>query len=408
MPRSPLAALAAAVVCLLCCVPVSAQDSADDPDKPAATVIADSNADPGAAAQATDQQPPFVRKVRTFIQTNPIIQRFSGDGIYPRIGGLSQGSGFAGGAGYRRHLDWVHVDVSGAISTKAYRGIDATLGWIETKHFDVATKLTYRNDTQDDFYGLGMDTTEAMRVDYGLQTIDLSGRASVRFARWIRIGADAGYYIPDVRGGRDDNLRSIESLFNETTAPGVIRQPHFVHDGVFAEIDTRDAHGFPRRGGFYRAMYTLWNDRTLEQFDFRRFDVVGAQFIPVARNDVVALRLGLSYANNAPGDEIPFYLMPYIGGGDTVRSFREFRFRDENAGIFNAELRHSLHPMVQVAAFVDFGKVAHNWQDINPTDLKHAYGFGIRGGTAERTLIRLDVAYGDDGTRVFLKFTPAF
>jgi hypothetical protein len=40
--------------------------------------------------------------------------------------------------------------------------------------------------------------------------------------------------------------------------------------------------------------------------------------------------------------------------------------------------------------------------------VRHAYGVGIRGGTDERTYVRMDFAWGDDGTRIFLKFTPAF
>jgi len=412
MLRSVAPAVAVIILFLLCCTPAIAQSSAGDPaPQPSpvpSTVESKSDPAPDASGQATDQPPAVVRKVRNYIENSPIVQRLKGDGIYPRIGGLSPGSGLAGGAGYRRHLDWAFVDVSAAVSTKAYRGIDATLGWVNTKYFDVATKLTFRNNTQDDFYGLGIDTTDATRVDYGIRSTDFSTRAAAHVTSWMRIGADVGYYIPAVRHGRDDNLRTIGSIFTDVTAPGLAQQPHFVHDSVFAEVDSRDAHGFPRRGGFYRAAYSLWNDRTLEQYDFRRIDIVGSHFVSVAPNDVVALRLALGYANNRPGDRVPFYLMPYVGGGDTVRSFREFRFRDENAGVFNVEFRHKVHSMVHLAGFVDFGKVAHDWQDINPTNMRHAYGFGVRGGPDEMTYVRLDIARGDEGTRVFLKFTPAF
>ena len=405
-------ACAVATACLLLCSPARAQNTAGDPapePSPVPSTI-ESRADqpPDAPAQATDQPPPVVQKVRNYIQKSPIIQKLKGDGFYPRIGGLSPGSGLAGGAGYRRHVGWAFVDVSGAVSTKAYRGIDATLGWVDTKYVDVSTKLTFRNNTQDDFYGLGIDTTDATRVDFGIRTTDVSTRAAVHVTPWLRLGADLGYYVPSVRHGRDASLRTIESIFTDVTAPGLAQQPEFVHDSVFAEVDSRDAHGFPRRGGFYRAAYALWNDRTLEAYNFRRFDIIGSHFLSVARNDVVAVRLALSYANNAPGDRVPFYLLPYVGGGDTIRSFREFRFRDENAGVFNAELRHKVHAMAHVAGFVDFGKVAHDWQDINPSHLRKAYGVGLRGGSDEKTYFRFDVAHGDGGTRVFLKFTPSF
>lgn len=394
---------------LLFCTPAMAQSSPPEEQTPSAEPAAvESKADPGTApGQATDQ-PPVVQRVRNYIQKNPIVQKLKGDGLYPRIGGLSPGSGLAGGVGYRRHLDWAFVDVSGAVSTKSYRGIDATVGWLDTRYVDIATKFTFRNNTQDDFYGLGLDTTDATRVDFGIRSTDLTTRAAAHVTPWLRLGADVGYYVPSVRHGRDDNLRTIEAIFTDATAPGLVQQPHFVHDSVFAEVDSRDAHGFPRRGGFYRTAYALWNDRTLEEYNFRRLDVIASHFVSVARNDVVALRLELAYANNAAGDRVPFYLLPYVGGGDTVRSFREFRFRDENAGVFNAELRHKVHAMAHVAGFVDFGKVARDWQDINPHHVARAYGIGLRGGSDDKTYFRLDVARGDRGTRVFLKFTPAF
>jgi outer membrane protein assembly factor BamA len=346
--------------------------------------------------------------VRDFIAKSPIVQRLKGDGVYPRIGGLSQGSGLAGGAGYRQHLDWAYVDVSGAISTKLYRGIDAQVRWIETPRFQLANVVTFRNNTQDDFYGLGNDTTDATRVDYGIRWTDFGGRGSVRLIRGLRLGADVGYFIPSVRHGRDTSLQSIAQIFTDATAPGLARQPNFEHHGVFAVIDSRDADGFPRRGGLYRAEYAIWNDRSFREYDFGRFDVTGSQFFSLPTKSVLALRVALSYTNNEPGDRVPFYLLPYIGGGDTVRSFREFRFRDENAGVVNVELRHKVHSFVHVAGFVDVGKVAHDWEDINLIDLKKAYGVGVRAGTDQKTFFRVDLAHGDGGTRVFLKFTPSF
>src|SRR6185503_16146638 len=116
--------------------------------------------------------------------------------------------------------------------------------------------------------------------------------------------------------------------------------PHFVHDSVFAETDSRDAHGFPRHGGFYRAAYALWNDRTFEEFNFRRFDAVVSHLLSVGPTCVVTVRLSLSYANKAAGNRVPFCMLPDVGGRATIPPCREFRFRDDNARVFNAEFRH--------------------------------------------------------------------
>ncbi len=403
------AAFAVAFGFLLWSSPLGAQEAPVDQSEPSTV---ESKADQGPTRtpnQATDQ-PKLVEKVRRYVEDNPVVQKLEGDGFYPRIGGLGPGSGLAGGGGYHQHVAWAYVDVSALASTKAYRGIDAKARWVQTasKSFEVWTNLAFRNNTQDDFYGLGIDSSEGSRVDFGIRSTDVVARAVGRVRPWLRLGTDIGYFMPAVRDGRDDRLRSIEQVFTDLTAPGLARQPDFLHESVFLEVDSRDAPGFPRRGGLYRTAYALWNDRTFDEYDVRRFDIEGSQFFAVAPKDVVALRLELAYANNAPGDRVPFYLLPYVGGGDSVRAFREFRFRDENAGVFNVELRHRVHKLAHVAGFVDLGKVAHNWQDINPTHLKTAYGFGVRAGNDKRVFLRFDVAYGGDGTRVFLKFSPSF
>lgn len=404
MVKSSPAAFAVAVLLLVSSALQAQSAGADQGAGKPSTVESNADQPPG---QATDQ--PIVEKVRRLVEKNPVARKLEGDGFYPKVGGLTAGSGLAGGVGYRRHLSGVYVDLAALASMKAYRGIDAKARWLQTpgKTFEVWTDVRYRNDTQDDFYGLGIDSTNATRADFGISTTDLVTRAAARVRPWLELGADIGYFMPSVRHGRDDHIRSIEQIFTDVTAPGLARQPDFLHDSVFAEIDSRDARGFPRRGGVYGARYALWNDRTFDEFDFRRFDIEGSQFFGVSRSDVLALRLDLSYANNAPGGRVPFYLLPYVGGGDTVRAFREFRFRDENAGVFSAELRHRVHPLAHVALFVDAGKVANDWQDINPTNLKKAYGFGFRAGNDDRVFLRFDVAFGD-GTRVFLKFAPAF
>ena len=84
-----LTACALAAGFVLFCSPVMAQDPTADQT----TVESRADQPTDASAQATDQPPPVVRKVRNFIQTSPIVQKLKGDGFYPRIGGLSQGSG---------------------------------------------------------------------------------------------------------------------------------------------------------------------------------------------------------------------------------------------------------------------------------------------------------------------------
>ena len=123
----------------------------------------------------------------------------------------------------------------------------------------------------------------------------------------------------------------------------------------------------------------------------------------------VALRGGASYVNNADDQRVPFYVFPYIGGADTVRGYREFRFRDENVVFFNGEYRWDALKHLEVAPFFDMGKVASDWQDVNLSDMRTAVGLGLRLHADSRVFFRIDVGMGGgEGRNYFLKFGPSF
>lgn len=367
-------------------------------------------------AQVTQPpQPKGMEKALLYVEKHRILERLSvADGWYPRIGGLATGGGFAGGIGYRKHLfnDELLVNTSGAVSTKAYKEViaQATYPSLWNDHLEIGANFRWRDFPQEDFFGIGAASQIDMRTNYAIESTDINGRIAVKPFGWLRIGADVGLFDPTIGQGTDPRMPSTELIFTDADAPGLVAQPSFLYKTVFLEVDYRDQPGNARSGGLWRASYAAWKDRELNQFDFGRFDGEAAYFIPIFdKKRVFALRAGVSYVNNDPGERVPFYVLPYIGGSDTVRSFREFRFRDENAVFFNAEYRWEAFSGLDMALFVDAGKVAEDWEDINFTDLRKAYGLGFRFNTYKSVFLRFDVAAGGgEGTRMFFKFGPAF
>jgi outer membrane protein assembly factor BamA len=212
------------------------------------------------------------------------------------------------------------------------------------------------------------------------------------------------------RGGNDPNYPSIQDLFTDADAPGLFTEPEYLHTTIFTEVDYRDNKGNPGSGGFYRLSYGNWNDTSLGAYDFRRFDVNLNQFVPLSssKKHVVSGRLGVSYTNNDSTSRVPFYFLPYVGGVDTVRSLREFRFKDENAMWLGAEYLFRPITYVGLAAFIDAGKVAHDWEDIDASGMKKGYGFGIRFGTRKQQFGRIEMGFGGgEGKRIFFKLGPS-
>jgi hypothetical protein len=408
--KNRLRAFALVATVVLGATAAHAQQTSESPTPPSAA--ADRSA---AATQDVAPDRTFVDTARDWLKESQILERIEGDvdGWYPRIGGITRGSGFALGPGYRLHVldNHVRLDVSAGLSVRLYKAFDVRARWLQAWHerAEVWTDYRFEDFPQEDFYGTGPDTTEDRRTSYGFRSSDIVVRGQVKPMPWLRAGVSLGYLNPTIGPGRDREFPSIEQLFTDISVPGLTSQPNFLHSQVFAEIDYRDAGGNPKNGGFYRGAYGSWNDRTFNLYDFRRFDGNAAQYLPLTRDrkHVISGKVGVSFVNNAPGNRVPFYFLPYVGGQDTVRSYPEFRFKDENALWFGGEYRWIPITWVSAVVFADFGKVAHDWQDINGSDLKHGYGFGVRFHSSRQTFAKVDFGFGGgEGWQAFLKLGP--
>ena len=377
--------------------------------------------DPNATTQAVAEEVPqpdevsFIDKAKEWAQEHQIIERLNGDvdGWYPRLGGMTRGGGFALGPGYRFHAGNVLIDLSAGISTKTYMAADVKVRWLQAfdERLELWTNYRYEDFPQEDYFGRGLTSIRSNRTSYDFDSIDFAALGLFKPVSWLHLGAEVGYMSPDIGAGTDSKYLSIEQIFSDADSPGLVEQPNYMHTTYFAEIDYRDQRGRPRSGGFYHVALGLWNDRTLDLYDFKRFDANVSQWMPFdgAKKHVVLGRVGMSYVNNDTRSRVPFYFLPYVGGVDTVRSFHEFRFRDENALWMTAEYAFTPVKWVSLATFIDAGKVAPDWQDIRPSGLKRGYGFGVRVHSNRQTFARVDFCTGgSEGWQVFLKLGPSF
>jgi hypothetical protein len=65
-------------------------------------------------------------------------------------------------------------------------------------------------------------------------------------------------------------------------------------------------------------------------------------------------------------------------------------------------------PKVELAAFYDAGKVFRSIGDLDLHHLATSWGAGLRLKTPTRVRLRVDVAHSREGTRLIVKFAPAF
>jgi len=369
------------------------------------------------AAAVEPYKPAKLERYILFVEEKRLIERFGEDvnGIYPRVGSFTSGGGIGFGAGARYHAGNGHLvfDLSGATSLKNYKVVDATVEAPKLWRGRVSLEgaLQWSDFTEQDFFGLGSDSSLDHRTSYRIVGTDLSGTARFRPTSWFSVGHRSGVLRPEVRSGLDKRYPSTEELFTDETAPGLDAPSRLGYSALFVEVDHRDRPRNTRSGGHYRVELGMYRDGTNQAFNFNRLDIEASHVFPIfdaKRN--IAVRVMLSEVAPADaGDRVPFFLMPTIGGSTTLRGFRDLRFRDATFALFNAEYRWEALSGIDLALFYDMGDVAPEWDRLGVNGLKTSYGFGVRMHTGRRVFLRVDVgAGGGEGRRVFIKLGPSF
>ena len=100
--------------------------------------------------------------------------------------------------------------------------------------------------------------------------------------------------------------------------------------------------------------------------------------------------------------------LPDLGGTEALRGFSAFRFRDRHRMLLTGEYRWTAGPLVDMAVFVDAGKVASRRADLDFDDLQISKGIGLRIHTPAATVTRIEVARSKEGTSLIFAFSPSF
>ena len=349
------------------------------------------------------------------IKEKRVLERFTQglEGFTVVLGGLATGQGFALGPQLSRG------DLAGGkvklrtsarfASTGAYL-IDFALGAPELANGRAFADFlaTHENYPQIDYFGPGPDSSLDNETDFRREMTRIDGLVGVRPVSHMRLGVGVGTVLANTGPGPDED-RSPDQVFALGMVPGVDRQNNFLTSTLLADYDWRDNPGGPRRGGLYSAKFTYFNDNDLGLHNFRRLNLEAQQYIPFYnRRRVIALRAATTMSFENGTSTVPFYLQPVIGGSEDLRGFRQYRFYDNNSVIVNAEYRWESFTGLDLALFLDAGKVAPKASQINFHDLEASVGFGMRFNVRNSTFIRIDFGVSHEGFQYWFKFGNPF
>jgi hypothetical protein len=387
-----------AIASILPSLPVLAQDSRAD-------LIAAEQAQkaaelkpyvPGAAEQW------FIRLHREFIEQP--------SGLYPYFGSVYSGGGFTLGAGFRQYYgDRTHWDLKGLYSFKNYKLIElSTDSWGHAQgRLDLHGRAGWRDATQVAYYGLGFDTVVDDKSNYRMKQAYVGGNLDLRPVKYAVFDAGLTYEDYTLEPGTGSSP-SIEEAFTPDTAPGLGANPKYLHTEAAAGMDWRPAAGYARSGGLYQVTYHNYADQNTT-YSFDRVDGEVVQHIPILReNWVISLR-GRVQTTLDDNDNVPYFLMPSLGSGSTLRAYPSWRFRDRHSLLMSGEFRWIPNRLaVDMVIFYDTGKVTHEWDQLSLRGLKDDVGIGIRFHGPATTPLRIELAKGSEGFNLVFGGSAAF
>jgi len=364
-----------------------------------------------AAEKAQDLHPYEVTTAEKVITR--IERRFTNQTIrlHPYLQNAYRGGGFAAGAGYMFHPgDYSTLDVRGSYSIRSYKLAEAEL--TVPRLFDRRAELTvlggWRDATEVGFYGVGMNTSSGGRANYGFEQPSGSALLTVKPTRrlfLVRGGFEASRW--DLKAG-EGTVPSVDEVYTPEQLPGFDARTTFLHTQATVGFDSRPSSQYARRGGFYGVTGHDYTDRD-DELGFRRVDYEAIQHIPILRDTWVVSLHGLVRTTWDKGDQaLPFYMLSSLGGGSNLRGFASHRFTDRDSLLLQAEWRIMANRFFESAVFYDTGKVVARTSDLDLNHLKSDYGFGLRFHAPLATVLRVDVARSNEGTRLVFAASPVF
>ena len=324
----------------------------------------------------------------------PVLPAFK-----PLLGGFRANAGFGAGASYvtpaGRHALWT-TSAAWSIHNFKAAGTALELPGVLGGRTDVRATAKWLDEPTLTFYGVGLAAPAGEKTNYGLRTTDVSLGITTRAGRWFNYGADLG--LVDTRS-RDVALSTEARTLLASEIPGFGVDVTWTRAGAFAAVDTRQSPGYTDRGGLYSASWRGYHDRG-GRFSFARTDLDIRQFVPILHgNWILALQAKAQVATPATGNVVPYFMLPAIGGRDTLPGFDDYRFADRASLLLRSELRWTPSPVIDMALLLDHGTVAPRLRDVSVGGLQRAWGVGMRLHSSTSTVLRFEIAHSIEGWR---------
>jgi hypothetical protein len=237
----------------------------------------------------------------------------------------------------------------------------------------------------DVFFGIGPTTPESAAEDF------TSRYAEALLGCGFRVGPHGFRVGPQIHLRTERIVKAqAGGLIATGAVPGATGNAE-MGLGVDAVLDTRDDPYQPASGRYVEGWYLLYPDG-LAAGTFGRGAADYRQFVSLGHDQILATDV---YFEGAHGN-VPFTLLPKLGGDRFLRGFRAGRFRDNVMYVAQAEYRFPIAWRFRGAAFLGFGGVGSSVGNVFQEPVRVGGGAGLRFRiTEDRVNIRVDLAWGE-------------
>jgi len=304
--------------------------------------------------------------------------------------------------------DTAQYSVTADYSTKIQRDIDLTYKNVGVGggRFILAGRLNWFKNPFRRLFGIGNQTVESDETTYtsneGL--IDLT--AGIHFNEDLALMFTEHYHQIRIAQGVVETLPQAQTQFAQLTG---MQGADILGHKLTVRYDTRDKQLITTRGTYATLSVELnHNFKHPEPSQWVRTVVDARHFVPHYNDQLTFVARFLGDTVN--GNNIPFYELPMLGGETTLRGFGQNRFIDNTAIALNLEERIPVRQQklldylldLEVAPFVDIGRVMSGLSVKDLKDFQVNPGFGLRILAKPNVVGRFDIAYGRDGVNFFV------
>jgi len=323
-----------------------------------------------------------------------------------------------GAGGTVRYLSYPSEDTQwyaiGSASENIARRVDLLYSTGRTRQnwWSFEARFFFERDPTERFFGLGNESRKRAESNFTTEQVYTRLRLGLNLSPELQVAIEERPRYGRVQSGAlTGSVPSIETNF--PTLKGLNGGSELMNR-VIVSYDTRDSVDIPSSGGSAILYAGVADRRFGSSYSYTEFGAELKRFVRVNNRIVLAGRL---YAQYIPaGNETPFFAMSRLGGQESVLAYQQTlrgygagRFVDNNLSVGNLEMRTRVfeatifdtHGILEVAPFIEAGKVFHTVRD-NPVNRLHPVGgLGVRAIAEPFVVGFVDFGVGSEGGSVF-------